>query len=119
MGREVDKMSWKLTFSAAIIALFSTLSGSFSEAEAGNRGWWLCWIPAVSDGAHECVRLPDNWRIRGVRRPYCQHWIWRCTRARVDFRVNRSNVRDLSRYAKISSLGYGAYASVHTRRYAN
>ena len=110
-------MGWRLTLSAAVVAFVTTFSGLFSPADAANRGWWLCWVPALSDGGTKCVRLPDSWRIRGVRRPYCQHWVWRCTKAKVNFRVNRRNVRDLSRYAKISSLDYGAYATVYTRVY--
>ena len=110
-------MGWKLTLSAAIVAIVYTFSGAVSDANAGTNKWWLCWTPAVSNGASKCVNLPDNWRIRGVRRPYCQHWVWRCSKARANFRVSRRNVRDLSRYARISSLDYGAYATVYTRQY--
>ncbi len=109
-------MGWKITLSAAVVAIVTAFSGTNSPAEA-RSGWWLCWIPAVSDGGTKCTRLPNNWYIPGVQRKYCQHYVWRCSKATSYFRVSRRNVRALGRYANISTLDLGAYAWVQTRVY--
>ncbi len=102
---------------AAIAAMMATFVPAGKQAEAGFRGWMMCWVPAVSVGASTCVNLPRNWYIRGVSKPYCTEPWYRCDRANTSFRVNRSNLRDVSRYANISSLEYGTRVTIYSRVY--
>jgi hypothetical protein len=81
------------------------------------NGWMMCWVPGESKGAHECVMLPSNWHIPGVRKLYCTEPYYRCTNATETFMITRSTRRAAARYAPIRTLDYGSVVTIYSGVY--
>ena len=110
-------MGWKTTIFAAFLAFAAFVSVSAQPAHATSITWLMCWVPSNDSGAHDCVKLPSNWRISGVSKNYCSSAASFCSDKEEVFRINRRNLRSVARYAPVSPRDYGVTVTIYTGVY--
>lgn len=95
---------------AAAIAAFSftaTTMGS-SPVQAGLTHYTLCWTAAW--GGSECVHLPRNYRLPGIRKP-------RIPDGTVSFTLTRSRIACLKRYVNTADMRPAQRATIYAPKY--
>lgn len=99
-----------LSLAAATAALVLSSSSSF----AGSHSYYVCWMQ--TSGTTECAYLPDDYRIRGVSKPYCNR-AKRCTNGQTDFTLTRSTIACLSQYVDTSTMKPTNSATIYAPRH--
>jgi hypothetical protein len=111
-------MGWKSASVAAVFSIATILASATQPAQATSIRWLMCWVPgdASGTGASDCVKLPSNWYIPGVRKAYCDSY-YRCGRSQVIFEINRRNLRSVARYAPVDRSDLGVVVSIYSGVY--
>ena len=109
-------MGLKSTIFSAFIAITVLFLAGVKPAQATYNYWLMCWVPSDSLGAHECKRLPNSWRIRGVRKKYCRSSNHFCGRSKTSFRINRRNLGSMRRYG-FNRRDLGTVVTIYTGLY--
>lgn len=109
-------MGWRNVFFAAALTGSAALLSASQPAQATVNGWMMCWVPGLGS-SHECVKLPSNWSITGVRKARCNPSDDQCNSAMQSFRINRRNLRSVARYAPVDGTDLGSTVTIYSDRY--
>ncbi len=96
----------------AVLSVVLGFVGFTSAAQASYSRYTICFVKI--SGMTSCRYLPSNYRISGVRKPYCNR-ANRCRRGRVGLRLSRRVIRCLSRYIDTSDMAPMAYATIYAK----
>lgn len=96
----------------SIAAILSAIFIFTTSSQAGYRHYNICWVK--TNGTTSCAYLPANYRITGVRKPYCNR-AHLCRFSQVSLRLNRVRIRCLSRYINTASMVPGAHAWIYAK----
>lgn len=101
----------------ALLALAIAVGGTLpmpAASQAGSSRYYVCWMQP--SGTTDCAYLPDDYHIRGVRKPYCNE-AKRCTKGTVDFRLTHSTIACLSQYVDTSTMKPTNDATIYAPKY--
>ncbi len=105
-------------FALAVAALAAGfVSTAADTAAAGDRpDYWICWT--LTSGSSDCAKLPDDYRISGVKRPYCNN-AKKCNPGTVSFTLTWSRIKCLSQYIDTETMRPTHTATIYTRVWTN
>ncbi len=104
-------MNMKKNIIAFFMVLFAFTSFT-STAQASYSRYTICYVKI--SGMTQCQYLPANYRISGVKKPYCNR-ANRCRYGKVNLRLSRRIIRCLSRYINTDEMAPMAYARIYAK----
>ena len=102
----------KLKSLLAVLSVVLGFVGFTNAAQASYSHYNICYVKI--SGMTSCHYLPSNYRINGVRKPYCNR-AERCRNSRVGFRLSRRVIRSLARYMDTSDMAPMAHATIYAK----
>lgn len=96
--------------SGFLAAEIATNVATADRAAAGYSTYVICWTQV--SGVTECRNLPDNYRLPGVAKPYCNTSNF-CRAGAVDFQLTRARIQCLKAYVDTRSMVPGGTATIY------